>query len=96
MDAREAEALLLSRCTVAAREANTKAQDQREANVFHLAATVVRSQYPAEAENLARASDHYFAAHPDSRLTLGEVVGHGWVVSLPRLRDMLNHRFGGR
>jgi hypothetical protein len=43
-----------------------------------------------------RASEQYFATHPNERLAAGEVVRNGWVVSLPRLRDMLSQQLHGR
>jgi len=92
MTTRELEAALLTRCTVVAREFVPTAQDQREANVFQLAAMVVRSQFPHESTNLMRASEQYFAQHPNERLAPGDVVRNGWVLSLPRLRDMLSHQ----
>lgn len=96
MTAREFEAALLTRCAAVARELAPVVQDQREANVFQLAATVIRSRFPRESTSLMQASEQYFAAHPDQRLAPGDVVRNGWVVSLPRLRDMLSHRLDGR
>lgn len=92
MSARELEATLLTRCVRVAREAASCAQDQREAHVFGLAATTVRSHFPRESTNLMRASEAYFAQHPDERLTPQEVLRLGWVSTLPRLRDMLSRR----
>ncbi|MBI4742523.1 MAG: hypothetical protein HY777_13455 [Betaproteobacteria bacterium] len=96
MTAREVEAALLTRCTVAAREVAPKAQDQREANVFQLAAMVVRSRFPRESACLMLASEQYFATHPSERLAPGDVVRNGWVQSLPRLRDMLSQHLHAR
>ncbi len=95
MTARDAESALLARCSVVAREAAQSAQDQREANVFRLAAMVVRSRFLRESMCLMQASDQYFASHPDEKLAPAEVVRKGWVSSLPRLRDMLSHRLCG-
>lgn len=92
MTARDVESALLARCSVVAREAAQVAQDQREANVFQLAAMVVRPQFPAESKCLAQASERYFASHPTERLASAEVVRRGWVMSLPRLRDMLSRQ----
>ncbi len=89
MTARDVEAKLLTRCAAVAREVAPPAQDQREANVFRLASMVVRSAFPRESDRLMRGSEHYFAAHPNEVLNLGEVVRNGWVMNLPRLRDML-------
>lgn len=95
MTARELEAALLTRCTTVAREVAPTAQDQREANVFQLAAIIVRSQFPRESMSLMQASERYFATHPNERLASGDVVRYGWVLSLPRLRDMLSQQLYG-
>jgi hypothetical protein len=92
MTARELEAALLTRCTAAARQAVPTAQDQREANIFQLAAMLVRSRFPRESTSLMSASEQYFATHPDERMAPAELVRNGWVPSLPRLRDMLSHQ----
>ena len=92
MKARDVEAALLTRCAAVAREAAPAAQDQREANVFRLASMVVRSKFPRESDRLMLASEQYFAVHPNDSLVPGAVVRNGWIVSLPRLRDMLSHR----
>ena len=96
MTARENESALLARCSVVARDVAQSAQSQQEANVFRLAAMVVRSRFPGEAASLMCASDLYFAAHPSEQLNPADVVNRGWVLSLPRLRDMLSHRLCGR
>ena len=57
MTVRDAESALLARCTVAARELTQSAQDQREANVFRLAAMVVQSRFPGESACLMQASE---------------------------------------
>lgn len=92
MTARDLESALLARCAVVAREVTPTAQDQREANVFRLAATVVQSQFPGESSRLMLASERYCGVHPGERLVSGAVVRDGWVLSLPRLRDMLTLR----
>ncbi|MBV2234582.1 MAG: hypothetical protein KUL75_03445 [Sterolibacterium sp.] len=92
MTAREVESALLARCSAVARETTQVAQDQREANVFQLAAMVVRSQFPAESKCLAQASERYFASHPTEQLASAEIVRRGWVMSLPRFRDMLSRK----
>ena len=94
MNARETEAALLTRCVGVARTGVPLAQEQREAHVFRLAAMVVRSRFPDESTRLMQASDRYFAVHPDERLPAAEVVRNGWVVNLPRLRDLLSHHLG--
>lgn len=92
MSARAVEAELLSRCAAVARMAEPGAADQREANVFQLAAMVVQSRFPSESDRLKQASERYFDAHPNDRLASVEVVRQGWVANLPRLRDMLTQQ----
>lgn len=79
MTARDTESALLARCSVVAREAAQSAHDQREANVFRLAAMVVGSRFPSEAVCLMQVSERYFAAHPHDRLPPAEVVRKGWM-----------------
>ena len=92
MSARGLESKLLTRCASVARAQDDLARDQYEANVFRLASMLVRSRFPHESARLMRASDRYFLLHPGDRLAPDEVVRQGWVLSLPRLRDMLNHQ----
>lgn len=92
MTSRDLESTLLSRCTKVAREDAEAAQDQREANVFRLAAMLVQTQFPDEAKCLSRASECYFALHPNQQLPSGEVIKRGWIISMPRLRDMLSRQ----
>lgn len=98
MNARDTESVLLDRCTAVAGQASPAvqaAQNAREANVFHLAALVLRPHFPQAAAQWQQASRLYFAAHPQEQVDLPEVVRKGWVVSLPRLRDMLSQRLRG-
>lgn len=95
MNTRDAESALLTRCAAVAREVAQPAQDQCEANVFRLAAMVIQSRFPRESKSLMRASEQYFAVHPNERLAPADVVRNGWVLSLPRLRNMLSHRLYG-
>ena len=87
--ARDDEAEVVKRCAAAARDAAETANDQREANVFRMAAMVVGQRFRQEARRLLHASDDYFAAHPEAKLAPIEVVRRGWVTSLPRLRERL-------
>lgn len=96
MTARANEAAVLSRCVATARGVMSVAHDQREANVFRLAAMVIRSRFPHEATGLMQASERYFAQHPHEKLAPADVVRNGWVLNLPRLRDMLSHQLNRR
>lgn len=95
MTARDTESALFARCAAVARDVAQAARDQREANVFRLAAMVIQSRFPNEAKRLMQASEQYFASRPDEKLAPVDVVRMGWVLSLPRLREMLSHRLYG-
>jgi hypothetical protein len=92
MNPRNLESMLLTQCAAVARELSCTAENQREANVYRIAVMVIQSRFPREAGHLMLASQEYFAAHPDEKLAPDEVVRRGWVLSLPRLRDMLSHQ----
>jgi ElaB/YqjD/DUF883 family membrane-anchored ribosome-binding protein len=94
MNARDIESALLAGCAAVARDEAQSARDQREANVFRLAAMVVQSRLPDESRNLVRASEQYFAAHPDDKVAAEDVVRSGWVQSLHRLRDSPSRKLG--
>lgn len=92
MSSRDVEQTLLSRCAAAANGELARATDQREANVFRLASMVLRPRMPSEADRLLTASESYFNQHPADLVASGDVVRNGWVLSVPRLRDMLTMR----
>lgn len=92
MDSRETEGMLLARCAAAARSTSATAENEREANVFRVAAMLLRRTFPQESAHLMDACNLYFGSHPDELLDAEEVVRNGWVFSLPRLRDMLTLR----
>lgn len=86
---RDREADLLDRCVLAARGEITRAQSQIEANFFSLASSTVLSTFPEVSRALERSAGAYFADHPSDELHPAEVIRNGWVISMPRLRDML-------
>lgn len=89
MSARDEEDRLLSSCVNVARGIITDAADSKEANIFRVAAMVIESRLPLESERLARVSAKYFELNPGELLPVIDVVRNGWVISLPRLKDML-------
>ncbi len=89
---RARENALLDRCVEVARSGAVPARNEIEANFFLVAAAVLRWKYPTEVSRWKRAGDAYVSAHPGSLLTSDEVLQRGWVISLPRLRDMLIHK----
>lgn len=96
MSARETENNLLNRCAKVALGADASAHDKQEANVFRVAAMVIRPRFPGESARLMRAGEDYFSSHPSDCLPAVEVVRNGWVFSLPRLRDMLSLKLLGQ
>ena len=92
--ARDIESSMIDRCIAVAKERTQSAQDQREANVFRLAAMVIQPRRgpTTESKRLMQASEQYFAAHPSEKLESGEVVRKGWIVNPSHLRDMLLYR----
>jgi hypothetical protein len=94
--ARDQEEYLLACCAAAAQGSKVRARDSREANVFHVAAMILGQNLYRQARNLGHASEHYFGAHPQDKLEPAEVIRRGWIISLPRLRDMLTRRLEGR
>jgi hypothetical protein len=94
MTARELEANALARCVEAARSTSATVHSAQEANVFRVAAMVLASRWPVQAARWRQLSDAYFAQHPADKLAVEQVVRNGWVLSLPRLRDMLSRQLG--
>lgn len=89
MSYRQQEEVLLSRCALVALGSESTARDQREANVFELAGMVLQSRLKTESVLLRQASEQFFASNPDARMETVDVLKKGWIISLPRLRDML-------
>ena len=92
MAARDVEFEIISQCVDVARGVACLAKDQRAANVFNFAATVVRSRFPDESRRLTLASEHHFYQKPNDKVSLAVVVKNGWISCLPRFRDMLTSR----
>jgi hypothetical protein len=92
LSARDLEEALVARCAEAAEGMLATAADQREANVFRLAAMIVGPRHEAQAQALSGASEEYFRAHPDERLDTTEVLRRSWIASLPRLREALTRK----
>ena len=86
---RDEEERLLDRCVAVGRSGRGVAADEREANVFRLAAIVVESFFRQEAQVLWKVSDRYFALASSEPLSPQAVMERGWIVDLPRLRQEL-------
>jgi hypothetical protein len=88
--ARQAEAQALERCLMVIRGQLLTAESFQEANVFRVAATLIRSRCERSAQLLRSASQAHFSLHPHtSALDTAEVIRRGWIMGLPRFGDML-------
>lgn len=92
MSARETEEALIAQCAAAARGEILCARDQREANVFRMAALTLLHRFPAESAAMLAAARAWFAQHPADEVESAEVIRRGWVQGLPRFREMLSGR----
>lgn len=92
MTSRQAEQDMLNQCAAVAHATVLVAADQKEANIFRVAAMVVQSRFPLEAARLSAASESYLSLNPNEQLPAGEVASRGWILSLPRLKDALTSR----
>lgn len=91
MYAREQEDYLIQ-CCLNAGQNQTEVQDGREANVFHVAAMLLRQEFPLLAQQLQRHSSDYFQTYPEQKLPVAEVIRQGWLISLPRFQQALRLR----
>ncbi|WP_455289289.1 hypothetical protein [Cupriavidus necator] len=73
MTSRDEESALLERCTAAARGRLAEAGNQREANVFRLAAMVLSPNLPVESRRLMAASERAEAEAALARQLLAEL-----------------------
>ena len=89
MTARQTEAELIAYCARVALGAAVAVKDRREANVLAIAARVLGRGFPAEIAHLDAVSERYLRAHEDERVSAAATVRNGWIVSLPRLRELL-------
>ena len=92
MNARDLEELLLNRCAAAAHGTVNEAIDQREANVFMLAAMILSPGHEVEEKRFRRISEEYFSRRQQERLMPDEIFDNGWILGFSRFRDMLTRR----
>jgi hypothetical protein len=96
MTARDREEHLLACRAAVAQGVEFRARDRREVNVFHVAAMILGQDLQRQARHLEQASEHYFREYPHDKLEPAEVIRQGWIIGLPRLRDMLTRKIQGR
>ena len=86
---REKEEILLSLCVKAAAGEVTSVNSPIEANIFRVAGSVILNNYPLEAQRLSNIAKEYFSSFPEDYLHASQIVRNEWIISYPRLRDML-------
>lgn len=92
MPFRSEEAKLVELCIDVALHGVVAPLNHQDANVFRLAAMILRPRFPTESERLWAICEHYFSLHPSELIESAQVVRNGWVTSPPRFRDMLEFR----
>ncbi|MEB0134139.1 hypothetical protein QN362_02220 [Actimicrobium sp. CCC2.4] len=89
MTSRATEALFLKRCLTVA-QTGGDALSADEANLFRLAAQLLRTNYPGASAALAQSDARYASSHPAvGRPSFSVMLASGLVRDLPRLRSML-------
>ena len=84
---------MLARCKQLARGTDSQASNVIEANVMRVAGLVIKSRFPKESAQLLEKSHHFFQQQEGGApLHAEQVLKQGWIVSLPRLRDMLTEQ----
>lgn len=89
---REAEEVMLMSCLEVAQGVREMPCSALQANVMRVAAMVIGSSFPVSKKRLSVAAGRYFETHPGKEVESVEVVRRGWVATLPRLRDRLEHK----
>ena len=89
---REAEEVMLMSCLEVAQGVRAMPCSAQQANVMRVAAMVIGKSFPVSHKRLSAAAARYFEAHPGDKVESAEVVRLGWVSTLPRLRDRLEHK----
>ncbi len=88
----EAEEVMLTSCLEVAQGVREMPCSAQQANVMRIAAMVIGRSFPVSQKRLSEAAARYFEAHPGEDVETAEVVRRGWVATLPRLRDRLEHK----
>lgn len=94
--ARQAETELIAYCARVARGAAHDVTDPRQANVLAVAARVLSRRFLAEIAHLDTASERYLRTHEHERVSTAAAIRNGWIVSLPRLRELLTREIEAR
>lgn len=95
--ARDEEELLLRACLQAIQSetpAIDQAKDAREAHIFLFIGRAIATAWPQEGAKLQAIGLAWASNHPSERLSFTEFIRIGWVIGVPRFRDMLSNRIG--
>lgn len=82
-------AALVTRCVTVATLPYGVPEDQCEANVMRLAATLVAPEAPFAARRLREAAERYFAKHAGEELSAEVMIERGWITSEIVLRELV-------
>lgn len=93
--ARNEEELLLRVCLQAIQSKTPsidQAKDTREAHVLLFIGRAIATAWPQEGAKLQAVGLAWISSHPSELLSFTEFIQSGWVIGVPRFRDMLSNR----
>lgn len=91
-DARLYEASVVRHCLDAATSTLVEKPTCQQAQIFRLAAMLLRSSHPEAAGNLLRAYDDHSIEHACVPLPLDNAIDQGWIIGWARFRDTLSRQ----
>ncbi|WP_354683265.1 hypothetical protein [Cupriavidus necator] len=83
---------IVDRCIDVALHGVATTLNKRDANIFRLAAMILRPRFPIQSATLLAVCDKYFQLHRDDLIESAQVVRNGWITSPSRFRDSLEFR----
>ena len=86
---RDKEEILLSLFVRVAAGEITSVNSPIEANIFRVSGSVILNNYPLEAQRFSTVAKEYFISFPEHCLHASQIVRNEWIISYPRLKDML-------
>lgn len=91
---RQFESDLVSRCVAAAKQGSDPAS-RDDADIYRLAAQLLKTRYPDEARKLDNAALAYFRTTGDKPRSFPQVVNERLVRDVPRLRHLMENGLAG-
>lgn len=92
MSPREQEQVLVAICAATALGNCASASSKVEASVMLIASGLIRSQYPTEANRLAKAGNDYLNDQRLDSISAIDALKQGVILGLPRFKDMLSRQ----